>query len=282
VTEGRRLPTFLVIGAMKAGTSSLYQYLRAHPQIFMPEVKEPQFFASNWDRGLAWYERLFERAEDAAAIGEASTEYTKFPHISGVPHRIRSVLPPVRMVYLVRDPIERMISEYQHRKGSVERSEHGRSLEEALLHDPSYCDFSRYAMQIEQYLEYFSRDRLLVVRSEDLRDDRARTLRKILLFLGVEDRLVPPNLQQDYHMTTDNRHHRPIDRALRRVPAYRALASTAPPSLKRLKYRWTTMAAPARPSLSEQVRTQLRQRLRDDVVRLRAYLGDEFDGWGIA
>lgn len=282
IAATKTLPNFLVIGAMKAGTSSLYRYLREHPQVFMPALKEPQFFATSWDRGLAWYEGLFEAAEDEIAVGEASTEYTKYPYILGVPSRIRMVLPGVRMIYLVRDPIERMISEYQHRRGTLHGWEAKRSIEGALLNDASYCNFSRFAMQIEQYLERFPRDQLLVVKSEDLDQKREDTLRRIFSFLGVDQRWVPANINQSFHKSSDNRHHRPLDHALRRTPGYPTLARIAPASVKQLKYRWTTKVAPPRPSLSEPALAQLRERLRGDVERMRAYLGDGFDGWGIA
>ena len=90
-TSVGQLPNFLVIGAMKAGTSSLYQYLRAHPQIFMPAAKELSFFAyePNARHDLEWYRRQFAPAgEGAVALGEASTMYTKFPRHPGVPERI--------------------------------------------------------------------------------------------------------------------------------------------------------------------------------------------------
>jgi len=84
------LPNFLVIGAMKTGTSSLYRYVRDHPQIFITRPKELRFFGSNWDRGPDWYEQLFDGAENAVAIGEASTEYSFYPYFPDVAARIAS------------------------------------------------------------------------------------------------------------------------------------------------------------------------------------------------
>jgi hypothetical protein len=274
------LPNFLVIGAMKAGTSSLYQYLRRHPQIFMPRDKEPAFFASNWDRGLDWYERLFDGARGAIAIGEASTEYSVYPHIPGVPERVAETLPEVRLVYLVRHPIERMLSEYQY--NVVKGVEPGGSADESLLSDPTYETASRYALQIEQYTQHFSSDRLLVVKSEDLRHDRSRCLADILAFLGVDTSWVPPNVEREFYRTSDMRRPRPVDHVLRRMPGYGALAAVAPTSLKTLKYRITTARPPKRPVLSDRVRSELQDRLRDDVRHLRRHLGPDFDGWGIA
>ena len=90
-----RLPNFLVIGAMKAGTTSLYHYLRDHPQVFMPDTKEVNFFnpLRNWRHGVSWYEEQFRAAPaEALAVGEASTSYTKYPWVKDVPERITSVL----------------------------------------------------------------------------------------------------------------------------------------------------------------------------------------------
>src|SRR6266568_6603804 len=93
-----RLPNFFVIGAMKAGTTSLYEYLFAHPNVFLPtETKEPAFFARNWRRGEGWYRSLFAGAGDAVAVGEASTSYTKYPTITTVPDRMASVVPEARL-----------------------------------------------------------------------------------------------------------------------------------------------------------------------------------------
>src|SRR5437660_1291673 len=91
--DGATLPTFLVIGAMKAGTDALWKYLRGHPQVHMAPTKELDFFAEelNWRRGLGWYEGQFEGAGAAVAIGEASTSYSKHPTHPGVPERIAAL-----------------------------------------------------------------------------------------------------------------------------------------------------------------------------------------------
>jgi hypothetical protein len=272
------LPNFLIIGAMKAGTTSLYHYLRDHPQVFMPSLKEPLFFSRNWDKGLGWYESLFEEAKEAIAVGEASPGYTKYPHVPGVPARIAKLLPDVRLIYLVRDPVDRMVSQYEHRaKGGNAR---GLSLEEALLNDEAYCNVSSYAMQIDQYLEYFRPDQLLVLKSEDLKTDRIRTLRRVHEFLGVDGSWQPPHMWREFH--TSSAHRRPVDHLVRKLPAYRSLASVTPLPLKRLKYRLTTRKAAPAPQLSDRVRRELEDRLRDDVKRLRDYMGEDLDEWGMA
>jgi hypothetical protein len=274
------LPTFLVIGARKAGTSSLYRYIRGHPDIFMPPLKEPMFFSSNWDRGIEWYERLFGRAGQVTALGEASTEYTAYPHIADVPMRVAKLLPEVRLVYIVRHPVERMLSEYHY--NLVRGVERDPWADRSLLEDPTYYNVGCYALQIEQYLEYFSRDQLLVLKSEDLKRDRVRTLGRVYEFLGVDNSWQPSDLWEEFQTSSKKRSRRPVDRALRRVPGYRGLASVAPMSLKRVKYRLTTKKAPPRPKLSDGARRKIEDRLRDDVRRLRGLIGEDLDEWGVA
>ena len=196
------LPTFLVIGAMKAGTTSLYAYLGAHPDVFMADPKELDFFVEgkNWERGLEWYEERFAAAGGAAARGEASTNYTKHPFFPGVPERIRPVLPDARLVYVVRHPIRRMVSQYLHHVAEYgERS----PAPEVLLTNPMIFACSDYAMQIERYLEHFPREQLLIVTSEDLHDRRAETLRRIYGFLGVDADRTPPNVGEKLHRTEE-------------------------------------------------------------------------------
>jgi hypothetical protein len=277
-----RLPTFLVIGAMKAGTTSLHEYLSEHPQIFMSRTKEPDFFAEelNWGRGLSWYEQQFAHAENPViAVGESSTAYSKHPELSGVPARIAKLLPDVRLIYLVRHPIERIRSHYQHH--FIEEWEDA-PIERALHKKPFYVDVSRYALQIEQYLEYFDRDRLLILDSRRLRDDRDPTLRRIYGFLGVDDGFVAPSLQKEYNRTGEREEYRPAVRTIRRAKRVRRFLSLAPGPVKRVgRQLLTHRADPGGTAIPEDLRQRLEDLLREDVRRLRTYMGDDFDGWGI-
>src|SRR5687768_751449 len=123
------LPTFVIIGAMKCGTTSLHYYLAEHPDVCMSEVKETNFFVAelNYARGLPWYESLFPRR--AAACGEASPVYAATWRFAGIPERMHAVLPRARLIYIVRDPVERMVSQYKH---TFARGEEHRTLSVAL------------------------------------------------------------------------------------------------------------------------------------------------------
>ncbi|MGY1779685.1 sulfotransferase domain-containing protein [Geodermatophilus sp. SYSU D01036] len=287
--DGRRLPTFLLIGAMKAGTTSLYHYLGAHPQVAVPQYKAPEFFVeeSNWHRGVDWYRRQFPRTgPEVLAVGEASNSYAKYPRYRGVPARIAAHLPDVRLLYVVRDPVARIRSHYETR--AAEGSERA-PLAEAVFADPIYLDYSRYAMQIEQYLEHFPREQLLVITSEALRRSRGTTMRRVYEFIGVDPDHVPAELDRDFYRTRDRATRSPVPLPLRkflkrRFPATRRFKELETNTIGALRRITGRAADPPRPAavVPDDVRARIVAELADDVRRLRQHLGADFDGWGIA
>ena len=283
-----RLPNFLLIGAMKAGTTSMYHYLGEHPQVFMPAFKALEFFAGGvqWDRGVEWYSRHFAPAPaDAVALGEASNVYTKYPRYPGVPSRIAEYIPDARLIYVVRDPIERIRSHYETRlfEGSEEAS-----LGEAVESNPIYLDYSRYALQIEQYLEHFRREQLLLATSESLRADRAATMRRVYEFLGVDPAMAPAALDREFYRSSDK-----ATRSIVPVRVRKALKTRFPASRRAKEFEANVtrtvrriMRRPEpqadRVEIPPAVRDRLVRALAPDVERLRSYMGPDFDGWGIA
>lgn len=178
------LPNFILIGAMKAGTTSLARYLDAHPDVFVCKPKEPNFFADpgRWGKGIDWYQSLFPDSD--RINGEASAFYTMAPDFSGAPHRMHLLLPEVRLLYLVRDPIERMRSMFVHR--ADQHREPSRSLAEAIETNPSYLQISRYDLQLEPYLKLFGEDRILVVTTDEMRDDPLSLLTRAFRHIGAD------------------------------------------------------------------------------------------------
>lgn len=274
------LPNFLVIGSAKSGTTSLAHYLRAHPQVFMPRF-EPHYFTAerNWKLGQAWYENQFKEAGAAAAVGEKSASYSRYPLYQGVPARIATLIPDVRIVYLVRHPLHRMRSEYLHR---LLNGKERRPLDEAIQADPSYLDTSRYALQIDRYLEHFPREQLLVLTAEQLRHDRRVSLDRVQAFLGLDRGWQPAELDREYNRTAHKQARRPIPRPLKRLLDASLHVGVSPRAVERLSYRSVaTTVDQTRIAFSDHVRTDLEEELRDDVRRLRRHLNPEFDGWGI-
>ena len=285
-----RLPNFLLIGAMKAGTTSLYHYLQGHPQVFVPQYKAPEFFVaeSNYRRGVDWYRRQFAGASpEAIAIGEASNAYAKYPRFDGVPQRIAAHIPDVRLIYIVRDPIQRIRSHYQTRYAEgTERS----PIDEAVFENSIYLDYSRYGLQLEKYLEFFPREQILVITAEDLRSDREVTIRTVYEFLGVDATLLPSELVRDFYQSKDRAVRSPIPLWLRKglkkyVPAtkrFKELENNVLGRVKRLrKSGHGAEEMPKTFTVSEALRERLIEELRDDVLNLRNYMPPSFHGWGM-
>lgn len=279
-----RLPTFLIIGAMRCGTSSLHRYMREHPQIHMAPRKELNFFSleENWARGRSWYAEQFAGAGGAIAVGEATPKYTWFPMVPGVPERIAATVPAVKLIYLVRDPVERMRSEYAYRYA---RAWEHRPIREALLTDLDYTHRSSYAMQIAQYLEYFDRSRVLLLLAEDLRDRRAETVRRTLEFLGVDPDWTPPSLHVEANPPSDMRPTWLFRKIGRFLFATEAAMGRPSPTRRRVSPRLQRVMSRPIPKeklvLDDATRAELRERMRSDVAQLAPLMTPDFEGWGL-
>jgi len=219
VDHGGRLadmmPNFIIIGAAKAGTTSLYHYLGQHPQVFMSPVKETNFFALEGKkldfRGprdmefigrfsitrLEDYKRLFIGSEDAVAVGEASPMYL---YDQSAPARIHACLPDVKLIAVFRDPVERAFSQYlMFRRDGREPCP---SFEKALELEPkrmkdgwewawAYRDVGFYGRQMKRYLALFPQRQILPLLYDDLAERPAEVLRRVFCFLGVDDKFIP-------------------------------------------------------------------------------------------
>jgi Sulfotransferase family len=278
------LPNLVVIGGLKCGTTSLHHYLSLHPAISMSRPKELNFFVAelNWDLGRDWYASHFDR--DAPVRGESSPHYTNLPRFAGVAERMHSLIPDARIVYMVRDPIDRMLSHYVHNVGGGYET---RGLDEALG-DPesAYVNRSRYAMQVEPYLRAFGSDLVAIVSREQLRDEREATMRTLFELCGVDPGFRSEQFEREWE--TGSARAKPggfrlMDRAVR-LPGLRALDRNfdrLPEALRwrveRLVHDPAAGAAP-KPELSDELRERLVGLLRDDVERLEEIAGRRF-GW---
>jgi hypothetical protein len=206
-TEGR-LPNFIIVGATKAGTTSLDFYLSLHPEIHMARPKEPRFFIDaqepfgRWGRGLNWYRGLFQTGK--RLCGEASPAYTHSPAVPGVPERMAQLVPNAKLIYLVREPMERMRS---HFLMQCRRNASSESLADLLTDNPeSRCLLaSCYGSQLEKFLEYYPLEQILVVESEELARQRSCALARIFDFLGVESTFSTPLFQHRRNVTAHQR-----------------------------------------------------------------------------
>jgi sulfotransferase family protein len=278
--EAEVLPNLIVIGAGKCGTSSLHRYLDLHPEISMSRPKELDFFASdmNWSRGIAWYERHFREA--AFVRGESSVTYSEFPHRDGVPARMAQVIPEAKLIYLVRDPIDRIVSSYVF---NVSLGYIRGPLAQALAqfeNNPMVAK-SRYWFQLEQYLQHFPREQLLVIDQHELREHRGETLERIFRFLAVDETFDSPAFASMHNVTLKSRGRLAasvnprLDRLLGEARSKRIRRSLPP---------WLNQAfsEPIRlPIVDDELRDALRAFLRSDVERLRAFTGLPLDTWSL-
>jgi hypothetical protein len=277
------LPNLLVIGAMKAGTTSLHFYLSLHPEIFMSEDKEPTFFTveKNWHRGAEWYSSLFPEA--APIRGESSPDYTKFPMISGVARRVHSVVPDARLVYLAREPIERIISHY------IDAYSFGRvhqpiERELAEFENHHFVNCSRYHMQLEQYLEFFDTDRILVVTSEELSNERTATMSSVFEFLGVDPSFSSPEFEQVLYTADEKRRKSRLGYSLvalaENIRRSRLRPYLSPKLMQPIRVLNSRASHPiTTPVLEGSLRDEIADCLRPDVERLRAFTGKPLSSW---
>jgi hypothetical protein len=276
---GGALPNLIVIGAQKCGTSVLHYYLSLHPQVSMSRPKELNFFIEerNWPRGLDWYRAQFDA--DAGVRGEASPNYTAFPQHQGVPERMHSVVPNAKLIYMVRDPLERIAAHWVH--NYAKRREKG-SLAETLAHpNTSYVTRSLYAMQLERYLALYPKEQVLVFQQSDLRSRRAETLRTVFEFIGVDPDFTHPRFEQERHKTSGKTRATRLavrleklgrSRRGRRLPTnFWLLLDDRLPLRRQIK----------RPDVRAALTPETLAELRADAERLRELTGRDFSNWKI-
>ncbi len=188
----RSIPDFAIIGAMKTGTTSLHNYLDTHPDVYMTYVKEPGLFldaspymqANPYIRSRADLERLtFRGYNSQRVIGESSTHYTEAPTLGAeTPQRMRDRAPDIKLVYMLRNPFDRILSHYWH---CVDLNIYSEGIDSVLAMDGTFLERSRYYYQLSRYLEHFDRSRFHVLLLEDFKKDRIGTLNAVFDFLGV-------------------------------------------------------------------------------------------------
>ena len=249
----------------------------------MSRAKELNFFVArgSWAQGVDWYAAQFNPA--APVRGESSPAYTNYPIHDGIPARMHSVVPDAKLVFVVRDPLERIVSQYLH---DYSAGKQDKPIEEVLAEGSAthnYVVRSKYFFQLEQYLPYFPPESILVLAQEDLLHDRAETMRRAFEFVGVEPSFYHPKFERMKHRTSSHRRRKTWAGTAVSAVARRATRRFEPP-------RWIAWKAERllvfplarrieRPVLVGAVREQVMAELRDDVDRLRELTGKEFKSW---
>jgi hypothetical protein len=180
------LPDFLIIGAMKCGTSTLQAQLACQPGVWMSTPKEPNFFSDDavYARGSAWYAELFAGAPEGDMRGEASTHYTKLPTYPQTLARMQAMLPSPRLIYMIRNPIDRAVSHYIHEwtEGRL-----GADAARAFRETPEIAAYGCYGMQIAPYAEAYGAGRIFLTSLEQLTQEPEQEFQRIVAFLDLPD-----------------------------------------------------------------------------------------------
>jgi hypothetical protein len=288
------LPNFIVIGAAKAGTTSLHWYLAEHPAVFMTSVKDPAYFAYGVDgdgrllwgnpdlhtfpiKSLREYEGLFADAGDAVAIGEASTTYLECPQSAA---RIRELLPAARILCSLRHPVDRAYSDYlMYLRSRGRRFEPARDLTATSAWaqpDSHWMRIGRYHEQLSRYFDAFPGDQICVLLFDDLNRNPQRFVRETYQFLDVDPAFVP-----DF-ATPHAAGGIPASVMLERLFTRGARSAVKPwvPKraanwLKRLRGRSMRQA----PRLPADLKRELTGHFRDDIERTSELIGRSLQHW---
>jgi hypothetical protein len=278
------LPNFLIIGAMKAGTTSLYRDLLTNPAVFMPLDKEPESLTRDdllTEPGRQAYEALFAPAKPAhAARGEASTAYTKLPDFAGVPARARQLLgSDLKCIYLVREPVSRIVSHHHHNvsAGLFTITD----VNQAVREYPELLNWTRYAMQARPWIDAFGRDNVRIVLFERYTRDRRECVAELSAWLGVEPR---PDLV-DVEAVYNRSEGKPVItegwKRVRLSGAYRRLIRPLLPTTVRDRLRQALFPkAPQRPAAPTPATVDwVYDQLSDEIREVSAFAGLATAAW---
>ncbi|WP_412552915.1 sulfotransferase family protein [Shimia sp. MIT1388] len=240
-------PNMIVVGAGKAGTTSLHRYLSSHPRVFGTKEKELMYFTKHFDKGPKWLEPHFPEGTDADIFFETTPQYSFRDDFPGVPQRIHEFDPDMKILYVVREPLSRIVSHFNH--WAATKPDKFNNLEKSLSlpeHRKVFVDRTRYHYQISAYLDVFPTEQVRVVFLEDLKNNFEVTLNSLFEFLGV------PQTAAEISPEVFNRG---TDRDIR-GPQWRV--GNIPP----------------------QLRTDIAKELAEDVQKLLKHCGKPADYWG--
>jgi sulfotransferase family protein len=278
------LPNLLIIGGLKCGTTSMHHYLGLHPEIQMSKPKELNFFVDcqTWDLGLDWYRGRFD--DRFKVRGESSPHYTNQPRFMGVPERIHQHIPEARLIYMVRDPIKRILSHWTHATGAGYEP---REMVETLSRtDTAYIHRSMYWRQLQPFLELFDPAQIAVFTQEELQAEREQTMRQAFAFAGVDETFTSEQFDREWEKSSAKHGGRyQVMERLIKLPGFRSFDRNfdrLPESMRWMveKVVHDPEKPPApKPRLDEHLFEHLRAVFREDVAGLQDFAGREFANW---
>jgi len=270
---------FMVIGAQKAGTTSLAAQLAAHPQICFCKEKEPGFFhkTEDWVEKLDEYHSLYQPMP-GQLCGEASTYYTFYPEFRETHKRLYDYNPTLKLIYVMRQPVERVISHYTHNRV---REIDMRPPEEAVFSDAAYVNRSRYGVQIRPYLELFGPENVMLLVFEEYTADQIAALYRIADFLGIDRAPFDETDTTPLHQSVGQPYLRSeTARAFTKTEFFQKVRGVVPEAIRQpIRHRLLSNKIEEKPHFSPDVKQALWRLLEDDVHTVEQLLGHGLNAW---
>lgn len=266
-------PDYIILGAMKCGTSTLAAQLGAQSGIFMTDPKEPNYFSDDavFEKGADWYANLFGAAAPGDIKGEASTHYTKRPELPEAVTRMKAVLPEARFVYMIRNPISRLISHYIH---EWTQSVLSAPLEVEITRHTPLVDYGLYGWQIAPYVEAYGADSILLTSLERMKADPAAELARVAAHIGYDRETVWVAEKAAANTSADRTRKLPMHDILVDNPVATTLRRNLVPKAVR---RWVRASRKykGRPELpADQIETLQARFLEDRALLAQFFPGD--------
>lgn len=298
------MPNFLIIGAPKAGTTALYRYLKQHPQIYMSPLKETQFFVFVDEENLAFnsnepflrkyqqikdiesYRELFKKVSGEIAIGEVSPWYIYLPNVAS---KIKQYIPDVKIIAMLRDPVERAYSNFLHSvRDDIEpiNVDFVQAMElesERILKNWSprfhYKQKGFYYGQMKRYFDLFEAEKIKVCIYENFQEQQIGVLQDIFRFLGVDDSFVPDNSKK--HNDSRIPRSRVYNKIMLRNNPAEYMGSMLPLKLKnKIKNKLINInLSNKKPSLPGAVRKKFVEEYREDILKLQDLIQKDLSHW---
>ena len=265
---------FIIAGAMKCGTSSLSEILSLHPDISFSNPKEPQFFSGtkDWEKNLNEYHSHFSK--EGLIYGEGSTNYTKYPCFNlNIWDDIFEYNSKMKFIYLIRNPIDRIISHYTH---IFESGLTNKPLEEAIITNPQLLNISKYYTQIIPYIRKFGKENVLIILFEDFVKNQLSITKEVLSFLNANPNKMP-EIVKPVHANNSSEKKRP----------YRKYDQNLFPNLtKKISYRlWEKIYVPnnrfllEKPKLSEKYKSIISNMLELEILAIQKLINKDLSHW---
>lgn len=270
---------FVIVGAQKSGTTSLASQLALHPQVAFSRTKEPGYFneQTEWRAGLGEYHNLFS-PEAGQLLGEASTMYTFYPESLDTHKRLHAYNPEMKIIYIMRHPVNRIVSHYAH---NLVRGIEKNLPEVAVARDARYVNRSRYAAQIEPYIELFDRDQVLLLCFEDYIADNYGTLQQIAGFLEISEDGFASADTVEQHETIGRPYlkYQSVEKVAG-SDAFQLIRKLVPASIRQpIRHRFFSNKLESKPEFSAELRNALWRLVEDDVDEIEILLGRPIGAW---